>query len=183
VAALEAAAPKATAASDAALSKRVDGIVESLGLKDPSKESRLKETLTTDLKAVRDSHNAGFAPDASVRANLNAGLKAELTPEQIEAVKDKLTVNKVPVTFAAYHQIVPGLTAEEDAKILDLLKQAREKCLDVKNPDEMARVFEPYKTQIEHYLTANGHDWRTLYKQFVDSKKEGQTSATTRPGN
>ncbi len=141
----------------------------------------MKDILATDLRAVRDAHNAGFAPDPSVRTHLNAGLQAELTPPQIESLKDKLTVNKVPVTFAVYHQIVPNLTAEEDAKILDILKQAREKCLDVKNPDEMGRVFEPYKTQIEHYLTANGHDWKTLYKQFVDSQKASKTSSTTQP--
>ena len=102
-----------------------------------------------------------------------------MTPEQIEEIKDKLTVNKVPVTFKAYHQIVPGLTADEDAKILGLLKEAREKCLDVKNPDEMARVFEPYKKQIQTYLIANGHDWNTLYKQFVDSMKAN--AAATQP--
>ena len=176
--ALEAAAPPISPASDASLQKRVDGIVASLQLNDPARESRLKDILATDLRAVRDSHNAGFAPDKSVHANLNAGLQAELTPEQIETVKDKLTVNKVPVTFKAYHQIVPNLTAEEDAKILDLLKQAREKCLDVKNPDEMGRVFEPYKKQIQEYLIAQGHDWNALYKQFVDSMKSSTKPAT-----
>jgi Protein of unknown function (DUF3826) len=179
IAALKAAAPAINPASDVSLNKRVDGIVASLQLNDPAKEGRLKEILTTDLKAVRDSHNAGFAPDKSVHENLNAGLAAELTPDQIETVKNTLTVNKVPVTFKAYHQIVPGLTAEEDAKILGLLKEAREKCLDVKNPDEMARVFEPYKKQIQAYLIANGHDWNTLYKQFVDSMKAN--AAATQP--
>jgi Protein of unknown function (DUF3826) len=179
--ALEAAAPVINPASDMSLQKRVDGIVASLQLNDPAKESRLKDILTTDLRAVRDSHNAGFAPDKATHANLNTGLAAELTPEQIEIVKDKLTVNKVPVTFKVYHQIVPGLTAEEDAEILGLLKEAREKCLDVKNPDEMARIFEPYKEQIETYLIANGHDWETLYKQFVDSLKSNQNAAATNP--
>jgi hypothetical protein len=181
VAALKAAAPVINPASDVSLNKRVDGIVASLQLNDPAKEGRLKEILATDLRAVRDSHNAGFAPNKSVHENLNAGLAAELTPEQIETVKDKLTVNKVPVTFKVYHQIVPGLTTDEDAKILGLLKEAREKCLDVKNPDEMGRVFEPYKKQIETYLTTNGHDWKTLYKQFVDSMKANQSAATTQP--
>ncbi len=183
LAAMEAAAAPASAASDAALEKRVDGIVASLDLNDPAKEVRVKEILSTDLRAVRDSHNAGFAPAKSVREDFNAGLAAELTPEQIETVKDRLTANKVPVTFRVYHQIVPNLTAAEDAKILELLKQAREQCLDVKNPDEMARIFEPYKKQIEKYLTADGHDWKTLYKQFVDSQKAAQNSATTQPVN
>ena len=99
--------------------KRVDGIVASLQLNDPAKEARLKLILTT-----RSTGGPGFAqcrfcsPDKSVHANLNAGLAAELTPEQIETVKDKLTVNKVPVTFKVYQQIVTDLTPEEEARIL-----------------------------------------------------------------
>jgi hypothetical protein len=182
IASLQAAAPPISPASDEAVSRRVDGIVSSLNLNDPAKEARLKDILTTDLKAVRDSHNAGFAPEKSVRANLNAGLAADLTPEQVESVKDKLTVNKVPVTFRVYHEIVPNLTPEDDAKILGLLKQAREECLDVKNPDEMGRVFEPYKKQIEQYLISQGHDWHKLYKTFVDSQKSNGESAATQPG-
>lgn len=182
IAALQAAAPAATPASDAALEKRVDALVASLQLNDSAKQARLKGILSANLRAVRDSHNAGFAPDKMVREDLNAGLEAELTPEQMEAVKDKLTVNKVPVTFKVYHQIVADLTAAEDTMILDLLKQAREKCLDVKNPDEMARVFEPHKKQIENYLIANGRDWKTLYKQFVDSQRANPNAAATQPG-
>ena len=155
--------------------------MSALQLNDAAKESRLKDVLVADLRAVRDSHNAGFAPDKSVRVSLNAGLVADLTPPQIETVKDKLTVNKVPVTFAVYHQIVPNLTADEDARILDLLKQAREKCLDVKNPDEMGEVFKPYKLQIQNYLNSNGRNWDTLYKQFVDSQKTNANSASTKP--
>ena len=181
ITALRAAAPATNPASDATLEKRVDKIVASLNLNDPAKEARLKAVLSTDLLAVRDSHNAGFAPEKSVHANFNAGLQAELTAEQIDTVKDELTVRKVPVTFGVYHQIVPNLTAAEDAKILDLLKQAREKCLDLKNPDEMSRVFEPYKKQIETFLTADGHDWKTLYKQFVDAQNAKKAAPATNP--
>lgn len=181
IASLDAAAPPITPASDASIDRRAEGIATSLQLNDAAKERRLKDLLVADLRAVRDAHNAGFAPDKSVHATLNAGLAADLTPEQVETVKDRLTVNKVPVTFRVYHQIVPNLTAADDAKILDLLKQAREKCLDVKNPDEMGEVFKPYKVQIQTYLIANGHDWDTLYKQFVDSQKAGSNSATTEP--
>ena len=67
---------------------------------------------------------------------------------------------------------------------MDLLKQAREKCLDVKTPMRWPRVFEPYKKkQIENYLIANGRDWKTLYKQFVDSLKANQNASTTKLGH
>jgi len=174
VAALEAAAPKATAASDAALEERVAGLVADLNLHDPAKEARLRDILTADLKAVRNAHNAGFAPAKSVRQNLNAGLNANLTPAQVESVKDTLTHGVVQRTFDTYHQIVPELTAEDDKVILGLLKQGREEALDVKNADELGPVFEPYKTQIEQYITAHGHDWKQAYKAFVDARRANQ---------
>jgi len=166
-------APPPTAASDAALNKRVSGLVDSLNLNDPAKEARVYAVLTNDLRAVRDAHNAGLQLDPSVHTNLIAGLKADLTPEQVESVKDKLTSNKLPITLNAYHQILPNLKPEDDAKIVEWLTKAREQSLDVKNVDEMTPIFKKYKTEIEHYLDAHGYDWAKSYKAFVDSQKAG----------
>jgi hypothetical protein len=171
VASLRAAAPPDSPASDATLEKRVDKLVASLQLNDPAKEQRLHAIISTDLRAVRDAHNAGFAPKKSVHADFIAGLESELSGKQIETLKDQLTGRRVPVTFQVYQEIVPNLSADEKAKMLDMLKQARETCLDVKDSEEMSRVFEPVKKQIQAYLIANGHDWKTLYKNFVDSQK------------
>jgi hypothetical protein len=111
--------PPATVASDTALDKRVAGLVDSLGLKDPARQERLRAILAADLRAVRDAHNAGLQLDESVHKNLIAGLQADLTPEQVESVKDQLTANKLPITFKVYHEILPSLTAGDDRKILD----------------------------------------------------------------
>jgi hypothetical protein len=176
---LAALVPPATAASDTALEKRVAGIVESLELKDPAKQERLRAVLSADLRAVRDAHNAGLQPDQSVHKNLVAGLEANLTPEQVESVKDKLTINKLPVTFRVYHEILPNLTPEDDRKIMDQLKQAREKSLDVKNADEMTPIFKKHKTEIERYLNSRGYDWAKSYKAFVDGQKAGSARSST----
>jgi hypothetical protein len=175
VAALQAAAPKATAASDAALEKRVNGIVAALNLNAPEREARIKEIIATDLKAVRDSHNAWMAPSKSVRADFNAALAKELLPEQMDAVKDMITSNSVRRHWEAYHVIVPGLTMEEEKKIMELLREGREAALDVKNTDELGRAFEPYKTQIEQYLMSRGHDWKALYRE--NGAKVGKPAA------
>ena len=42
-------------------------------------------------------------------------MSSVLTPEQVEAVKDALTINKVKITFHAYRQIFHGLTDEQKA--------------------------------------------------------------------
>jgi hypothetical protein len=178
VAALEAAAPKATEASNAAMTRRVNEMVEALHLNDPARESRVKAVITEHLREVRDSHNAGFAPDKASLPKFVAGLNAELTPEQVESIKDAITIGKVEFTRRAYHAIVKDLTPAEDAKILALLKQAREESLDLKNPDEMSVVFEKYKTQIERYLISNGRDWRKLYREFIDAQRAANRPST-----
>jgi hypothetical protein len=163
--------PPPTAASDAALNKRVAGVVESLGLSDTNKQERVRAVVTAQLRAVRDAHNAGLQLDADVHQKFIAGLQADLTPEQVESVKDKLTANKLPITFKVYHQILPNLKPEDDAKILAWLTQAREQSLDAKNVEDMTPIFKKYKTEIEHYLDKQGYDWAKAYKAFVDSQK------------
>jgi hypothetical protein len=172
-------APPATAASDAALEKRISGLVASLSLEDSAKQERIHKVLSTDLRSVRDAHNAGLQLDPSVHKNFIDGLQAELSPEQVETVKNSLTANKVPITLKTYHQILPGLKTEDEAKIIDWLKRAREESLDVKNVDEMNPIFKKYKTEIEAYLNAHGYDWAKSYKAFVDSQKAGAKESKT----
>jgi len=166
-------APPPTAASDAALNKRVAALVDSLDLKDAAKQEWIRDVLTTDLRAVRDAHNAGLQLAPEVHEKFIAGLEADLTPEQVESVKDELTANKLLITLKAYHQILPTLKPQDEAKIVDWLTKAREQSLDVKNVDEMTPIFKKYKTEIEHYLNSQGYDWAKSYKTFVDSQKAG----------
>lgn len=175
-------APPPTAASEAALEKRVSGLVASLSLQDVAEQERVRKVITSDLRAVRDAHNAGLQLDPSVHKNFINGLQADLTPEQVETVKNSLTVNKLPITLKAYHQILPGLKPEDEAKIVDWLERAREESLDVKNVDEMNPIFKKYKTEIERYLNAHGYDWAKSYKAFVDAQKaSAKDSANGKP--
>jgi len=57
-------------------------------------------------------------------AGKNGIVLARLSEEQVAAVLDKYTVGKVAFTMKGYKSIVPDLTAEEEAKILGLLKLA-----------------------------------------------------------
>jgi len=164
-------APPPTAASDAALDKRVDAVVASLSLQDAAAAERVRTVLATDLRAVRDAHNAGLQLDESVHQKFIAGLQADLTPEQVEAVKDKLTLNKLPITLKVYHQILPNLKPEDERLILSELQKAREESLHEKNVDEMTPIFKKHKTEIEHYLNTHGYDWDAAYKAFVAAQK------------
>ena len=97
-----------------------------------------------------------------------AKLAASLTPEQVEKVKDLMTFNKVKVTYDAYDAIVSGLTDAEKAKILELLKLAREEAMDGGSAPEKSAIFQKYKEQINSYLDAQGHDTAKAFKDWAE---------------
>ena len=172
--------------------------VESLNINDTEKENRLKKVIATHLEAIRNWHNdhpftsvparinpvtgkplseldrqiiADSAIPKSVHENLMAGLRKDLSEEQVEAILDKYTVGKVAFTMAGYHAIVPDLTPEEAATILGYLKEAREMAVDYKSMKQISAIFEIYKTKSEQYLNSNGRNWKALYKAYSDSVK------------
>jgi hypothetical protein len=198
--------PAAVATSDAEQQKRADAWVESLRLDDPAKAARLRELILTHLKAVRDWHNAhaytsvpeGLNPatgkrlstldrqfiadsaiSKSVQDDLMAGLRHDLSPEQVEAILDKYTEGKVAFTMGGYKAIVPDLTPEEEATIRGFLKEAREQAIDFKGSKLISAVFEIYKTRSEQYLNSRGRDWKALYKSYTDAVRARKAAATT----
>jgi hypothetical protein len=201
-------AADALAKSDDDQGKKAAEWVDSLKLGDPAKEARLREVIVTHLKAVRDWHNehpfasvpAGINPytgkrlsdldrqmiadsaiPGSVHKNLMAGLRQDLSEEQVEAVLDKYTVGKVAFTMTGYHAIVPDLTKEEETAILGFLKQAREESVDFKNMNQISAIFEIYKTKSELYLNARGRNWRQLYKAYAEAAQARKAAATNAP--
>jgi len=101
-----------------------------------------------------------------------ARLGKVLTPDQVELVKDTLTVNKVQVTFHAYEEIFPGLTAAQKAVVLQNLKAAREEAIDASAMAEKSAFFKKYKIKIEEgYLTAQGYDPKQARKDFAAKQK------------
>ena len=177
------------AKSDADQQAKAAEWVSALKLNDAVKEARVKQVIATHLKAVRDWHNehpyttvpAGINPvtgnklselDRQVIANsampktvhetLMSGLRKDLTEVQVEAILDEYTIGKVAFTMKAYKEIVPNMTAEEEATLLKNLKQAREQAIDYKNMNQISAIFEIYKTKNEQYLNSNGRSWRQM---------------------
>lgn len=178
--------------------KKATEWVSSLNLNDTAKEKRLVNVISTHLKAVRDWNNdhpastvpaginpitgqplsdmdrqiiANSAKPKSVHEDLMAGLRKDLTEDQVEAILDKYTIGKVQFTLKGYQAIVPNLTPEEEKTIMDFLKQAREQAVDFKNMKQISAIFEIYKTKSEQYLNNNGRNWRQMYKAYTDSIK------------
>lgn len=197
-------AAEATAKSDSQQAAKADEWVASLKLDDSAKSARVATVITTHLKTIRDWHNehphtivpAGINPitgkplstldrqmiadsaiPKTVHENLMAGLRSELSAEQVESILDKYTVGKVEFTMKGYKAIVPNLTAEEEKTILGFLQQAREEAVDYKNMNQISAIFEIYKTKSEQYLNSNGRDWKKMYKTYTDAIKAKKAEA------
>jgi hypothetical protein len=169
-----------------AIENRTADILKLLALEDPARSNRVHDVIVSQYRALKardEVLNAAFGKDHSQRADLYqaisrplhdqflARLSAELTPEQLEKVKDKMTYGKVEFTRAGYCAIVPGLTDQDKAKIMELLKAAREEAMDGGSASEKSAIFQKYKDQINDYLNAHGHDVAQAFKDW-NAKQE-----------
>jgi len=185
-------AQESEAAYTQSIEKRVDEILLVLELKDPTKKSKVHDLLIAHYSSLRDWHDANdprlktaTEPQAQeIKASLKAihekfitALSAELTHDQVEKIKDKMTYGTVKVTYDAYCEIVLNLTEPEKQKILELLKQGREEAMDGGSHKEKAAIFEKYKGKINNYLDSQGHNVKQSYKDWGE-KQKAKTAAT-----
>ncbi|HMP05071.1 MAG TPA: DUF3826 domain-containing protein, partial [Lacipirellulaceae bacterium] len=82
-----------------------------------------------------------------------AQLEATLTADQVNQVKDGLTYGVVPLTYAAYLELLPELTDAQRREILALLLEAREYAMDAGSADEKHAWFGKYKGRINIFLS------------------------------
>lgn len=190
--------------ADQELAQKAISYTAKLALQNPEKEKIVSTLILNHLSAVRNWHNehpastvpeginplngqklteldrsiiADSAMPASVHQNLIDGLKRQLTEEQIDLILDQYTIGKVAFTMSAYHAIVPDLSQEEEAKILNFLKQARLQAIVFKNMKQISAIFEIYKTKAEQYLNSNGRNWRALYSAYTKKVKDEKEKA------
>lgn len=182
--------------------------VAALNLTDTAKVGRITRVIATHLKAVRDwnnSHDYTLVPEGmnpitgkvfsklerqviinstipkTVHDDLMAGLRKDLTEDQVEVILDKYTIGKVAFTMNGYKSIVPNLTKEDEAFILTNLKAAREQAIDYKNVDQISVIFKIYKTRIEDYFTNTlNRNWKQMYKAYSEAAKAKKAQGETK---
>lgn len=174
------------------IEKRAADMLKVLALPDEAAAGRVRDAILAQYRSLRARDEAidGMFQSLSknapgIETNRSAVLKvlsqqlhdgflkrlaADLTPAQIEMVKDKMTYNKVKVTYDAYCDIVPNLTEAEKVKILELLKAAREEAIDGGSADEKTAIFQRYKDQVNALLNASGHDVAKATKEWEAKK-------------
>lgn len=184
-----------------AISQRTDKILEALALTDTAQAAKVHAAIMAQWRALRDWHDTNDAPLktlaqqsrstaaaeasaatkklAAISASLKAlhdgyisRLSAELTPAQVETVKDEMTYNVVRVTVAAYNQFLPQLTDVQKAMIVATLKEAREEAMDQGTSKEKHAVFGRAKGRINNYLSKEGYDVGKATKDWEAKQRE-----------
>jgi hypothetical protein len=191
------------------LEKRGDDTLAALKLDDAAKAERVKQLVIDQYRSLRALHDARdtklkeIGKDdkeqaAKVKADTDAAIKplhanfveklnAELTPEQVEVVKDKMTMGKVKNDFGAFRDMLPNLTDAQQAYILAQLKEAREIAMDLGSAKEKHDVFGKYRGRINNYLSKEGYDLKQATKEWADRRKardaQAKQAASTQPAN
>ena len=182
---------EAKKAEDPAYTKVIEGrtqkILNVLGVEDEEKGKNVHDAIMGHYRFLNGWDEDNKAKVKELKKQLNAiqakidklnGLKSEhhkkfvaeleanLTAEQVETVKDKLTYNKVKVTYNGFCDMLPELREVEKAYILKMLKEARELAVDGGSSEEKTAVFGKYKGKINNFLSANGYDLKQASKDW-----------------
>jgi hypothetical protein len=188
------------------LDKRGEAVLKDLKLTDADKAARVKQAVVDQYRAIKraDDEALATAPKddkaaiakaretaAAAKKPLHdaflAELAADLTPAQVEIVKDRMTYNVVHVTYDAFCDMLPQLTDAQKAYILAQLKEAREIAMDQGTSNEKHAVFGKYKGRINNYLSKEGYDLKQANKEWADRRKARDASAkqatATQPAN
>jgi len=186
------------------VSGRAAKIVATLGIDDPARADRVRDVIASqyrnlrDIQAARDARlaeaDASSAPDreaaaARVRADSDlqvfrlhfafvARLSAELTPTQVDQVKDGLTYGVLPGTYKHYLELYPQLTGEQKLQISAWLIEAREYAMDGGSAEEKHGWFGKYKGRINNYLSAAGYDAKAAEQAWMERTKAAKENST-----
>jgi Spy/CpxP family protein refolding chaperone len=185
------------------INERAQKIVDTLDIDDAAKATRVRDLIAAQYRGLRDVHDVRDAKLDQVKQSpggdrtvaeawsrvardeanqkLNdlhrrfvARLAVELSPEQVEKVKDGLTYGVVQVTYDRYLELLPELSDEQKREILANLLEAREHAMDGGSSEEKHAVFGKYKGRINNYLSKQGFDLKAAEKELAERENTNQ---------
>jgi len=176
--------------TDTAKAKRVQNIVyeQYLNLKqiNTQRDAQVEASNKTASTNKEASDAAVIAAWEEAKKQLNtlhvqylAQLAAELTPDQIDKVKDGMTDGGLQQEYTKFNALLPNLTEEQKAKIMVYLVEARENAMDAGSPKEIRQWFAKYRGRANNYLSAAGYDLRKATEEL----KKKQEATTPSKGN
>ena len=114
-----------------------------------------KEVVEKELKKQEEKKSSELE---QLHKSFIALLKEHLSDTQLDLVKDAMTYRLLPITYAAYQDMILTLTDEQKKKIYSWLVEARELAMDAESSEKKHAVFGKYKGRINNYLSAAGYD-------------------------
>jgi len=176
----------ALGSTDAVFNKKVSAIVAdqylALGRIHDERNAKIKAIKTKDTVLTADDKAAIEKTTADADKQLEklhtkylAKLSKRCTPEQVEGIKNGMTYNVLNVTFTAYQEMMPNLTADQKTQILAWLTEAREHAMDAESSEKKHAWFGKYKGRINNYLAKAGIDMKQAEKEWlqrIHDKKE-----------
>ena len=164
------------------LNKRGDAVLKALQLDDADKAARVKQIVMDQYRAIRDADEKATSKDdaAAAKKPLHEAflqkLSTELSPDQVDIVKNTITYNVVRVTYEAYCDELPQLTDTQKTHILSELKAAREIAMDEGSSKDKHAVFGKAKGRINIYLSKEGYDLKAAEKDWRERLKARRTT-------
>lgn len=184
------------------VSKRAEKIVSVLDIEDSAQSERVRNLIAQqyyDLNSIHDrckAEKGKLKEKGGSREQVKAEMKAlqtsadseltvlhqkyivnlsdELSPEQIEGVKNGMTYGVLPITYAGYLDMIPELKEEEKQQIMIWLTEAREHAMDAGSSEEKHGWFGKYKGRINNYLSARGYDLKKYSEAREARLREAQ---------
>jgi hypothetical protein len=149
-------------------SKAAVAAIKTQSLSNEEKETRIKKEDAVRMNDLLKQHDVFIA-----------SLNKYLTADQVEKVKDGMTYRILPITYAAYLDMLPQLNDEQKSKIYLYLQEARELAMDAESSEKKHAVFGKYKGRINNYLSAagfnmkkEGEEWQKRIKEREAVKKD-----------
>lgn len=188
------------AAYTKSIQQRSEKIVKALAIADAGKATRVQDIVARQYRSLSEIHDGSEARIKQVEkgsqdgdakkaekktiedettAKLDklhgeylAALSAELTPEQVEGVKNGMTYGVLPITYAGYLDMLPDLNDEQKKQIMVWLTEAREQAMDAGSSEKKHWWFGKYKGRINNYLSAAGYDMKKAGEEWQKRIKE-----------
>lgn len=176
--------PSEEALFEASIERRAAKTVGEMKLDDAAKAERVKERFkrhfrdlhawdvahgkerTELFKALRkDKENAELrakydaliAPLMATQKSFFDEMNAELTPEQVDAIRENLVGGRYDHNIRGYKAEYPDLPPEAWQKVVAMWQQAREEAMPLDNKEAKNEVFEIYKGRVNNWLSQQGY--------------------------
>jgi Spy/CpxP family protein refolding chaperone len=200
-------ATEAEATYTRTITERADKIVATLNIADTNKYVRVRDLITRqyrDLSRLHDTRDAAIktaqektkmdkavtesavqtvrdefkSKTDKLHGEFLARLAVELTPEQVDQVKDGLTYGVLPLTYGVYLRMYPELTEEQKKQIKAWLLEARELAMDGGTAREKHAIFGKYKGRINNYLSRAGYDAKQAEQKLRNAEAKTSNPAS-----